>query len=98
MNTVRVILSLAVSNGWDLLQFDVKNAFLHGDLEEEIYMELPLGYVEMAVSRTVYKLEKALYGFLRAWFGRFSNMMTSLVINRVRETILFFSNTQFQGK
>jgi len=40
----------------------VKNAFLHGDLEEEIYMELPLGYEEMAALGTVSKLEKALYG------------------------------------
>ena len=41
MNTVRVILSLAVNYGWKLQQFDVKNAFLHG---EEIYMEVPPGY------------------------------------------------------
>ena len=78
---IKVILSLVVNNGWDLQQFDVKNAFLHGDLEEEIDMELPLGYDEMVVSRTVCKLEKALCGLKespRAWFGRFSNEMTSL--------------------
>jgi len=39
MNTVRVILSLAANYDWDLQQFDMKNAFLHGDLEEKIYME-----------------------------------------------------------
>ena len=42
LNTVRVLLSLAVNLDWPLLQFDVKNAFLHGDLEEEIYMDIPL--------------------------------------------------------
>jgi len=46
MNTVRVILSLAANYGWNLQQFDVKNAFLCGEIEEEIYMELPLDMVE----------------------------------------------------
>ncbi|RDX91845.1 hypothetical protein CR513_26117, partial [Mucuna pruriens] len=41
MNTVRVIISLATHFGWNLQQFDVKNAFLHGDLEEEVYIEIP---------------------------------------------------------
>ena len=44
MNTMRILLSLAAHFGWELHQFDVKNAFLHGDLEEEIYMEIPPGY------------------------------------------------------
>ena len=44
LNTVRVLLSLAVNSDWPLLQFDVKNAFLNGDLEEEVFMEIPLGF------------------------------------------------------
>ncbi|WVZ24536.1 hypothetical protein V8G54_003080 [Vigna mungo] len=81
MNTIRVILSLAANNDWDLQQFDVKNAFLHGYLEEEIYMELPPGYNGQAVAGTVCKLRKALYGLKqspRAWFGRFTKVMTGL--------------------
>ena len=44
MNVVRVLLSVAANLGWNLQQFDVKNAFLHGDLEEKIYMEILYGF------------------------------------------------------
>ena len=44
INTVRIILSLATHFGWEMHQFDVKNVFLHGSLEEEVYMEIPPGY------------------------------------------------------
>lgn len=43
MNSVRVLISLAANQGWPLLQFDVKNAFLHEDLEE-VYMDTQPGF------------------------------------------------------
>nr|GEX01822.1 hypothetical protein [Tanacetum cinerariifolium] len=46
MVTVRCLISLSVQNDWPLYQFDVNNAFLYGDLNEEVYMELPLGYYD----------------------------------------------------
>ncbi|CAJ2640143.1 unnamed protein product [Trifolium pratense] len=81
MNIVRVILSLAANYNWNLQQFDVKNAFLHGELEEEIYMDVPHGYREDIAANTVCKLKKALYGLKqspRAWFGRFTKVMVGL--------------------
>jgi hypothetical protein len=44
MNSIRVLLSIAANLDWPLHQFDVKNRFLHGDLEEEDYMEIPLDW------------------------------------------------------
>ena len=45
LNSVRVLLSLAVNQAWSLHQLDISNAFLYGDLEEYVFMEQPLGYV-----------------------------------------------------
>jgi Reverse transcriptase (RNA-dependent DNA polymerase) len=78
LSSVRVLLSIAANLEWSLHQFDVKNAFLHGELEEEIYMEMPLGYQISNTEGKVCKLRKALYGLKqspRAWFGRFSQAM-----------------------
>jgi len=44
MNAVIIVLSLTARFGWEMHQFDVKNAFLHGSLEEEVYMEISPGY------------------------------------------------------
>eukprot|EP00253_Pinus_taeda_P027350 PITA_27350 len=46
MNSIRFVLSLAASLKWEVHQMDVKSAFLHGDLHEEIYMEQPIGFIQ----------------------------------------------------
>jgi hypothetical protein len=56
------VLSLATSRGWNLRQLDVQNAFLHGLLEEEVYMRQPPGFEDKKVPHYVCKLDKALYG------------------------------------
>ncbi|MCO5590589.1 hypothetical protein L7F22_044560 [Adiantum nelumboides] len=60
--TVRVIIEVATAKGWILHQMDVKNAFLHGDLQEEVYMEQPPGFQDTGHPDYVCKLQKALYG------------------------------------
>ncbi|PNX83829.1 beta-galactosidase [Trifolium pratense] len=79
INTVRVLLSLAANFDWPLQQFDVKNAFLHGELLEEVYMDLPPGCNKSERhAQKVCKLKKSLYGLKqspRAWFGRFTKSM-----------------------
>ncbi|KAM1894532.1 hypothetical protein ACFX13_043426 [Malus domestica] len=77
-NTVRVLLSLAANQDWPMLQFDVKNAFLHGDLKEEVYMDLPHGIGTSPGKGVVCRLQKALYSLIqssRAWFGMFTSPM-----------------------
>jgi hypothetical protein len=74
MGTVRTLISCAVNFGWPLHQLDVKNAFLHGDLEEEVYMEISHGFINNQTLGKVCKLKKSLYGLKqspRAWFDRF---------------------------
>ncbi|KAK1611873.1 hypothetical protein QYE76_035546 [Lolium multiflorum] len=79
--TIRVILSLAVMQGWQMRQLDVDNAFLHGHLEEDVYMVQPAGYVDSRFPHRVCKLEKSLYGLKqapRAWFARLSSRLQEL--------------------
>ena len=81
MNTIRTIISIAANHGWKLFQLDVKNAFLHGDLEEEVYMEIPPGFNSRETEGKICKLKKSLYGLKqspRAWFGRFRNEVCSM--------------------
>jgi hypothetical protein len=66
MTTIRTIIVMAAAKGWSLHQMDVKNAFLHGDLQEEVYMEQPLGYVDQTCPSLVYRLKKTLYGLKQA--------------------------------
>jgi hypothetical protein len=74
MNTIRTLISIAANNKWKLFQMDVNNAFLHGDLQEEVYTDIPRGFNSRETEGKVCKLKKSLYGLKqspRAWFGRF---------------------------
>jgi hypothetical protein len=60
--TIRLVLTIAVTRGWSLRQLDVKNAFFHGVLEEEVYMKQPPGFEHPHTPHYICKLDKALYG------------------------------------
>jgi hypothetical protein len=66
------------TKGWEVHQMDVKNAFLHGDLFEEIYMDQPYGF--MQDSSLVFRMKKSLYGLkkaLRAWYAKMDSYLLS---------------------
>ena len=72
LNTVRVLLSLAANLDSPLHQFDVKIAFLHGDLKEKVYMDIPPSFETSSKAEGVCRPQKTLYSLkqtYRAWFG-----------------------------
>ena len=80
MNSIRVLLSLAVNSSWPLHQLNVKNAFLNGNLEE-VYMNLPPGFEKKFGIDKVCKLNKSLYGLKqspRAWFEHIGKVVKNL--------------------
>ncbi|GJZ67929.1 uncharacterized mitochondrial protein-like protein [Tanacetum coccineum] len=91
--TVRIVLTLAIIIQWKLHQLDVNNAFLHGNLNEWMYMEQPLGFIGPKFPDHVCKLNKTLYGLKqepRAWFHRLSTFLTDNGFTCIRaDTSLF---------
>ncbi|KAH9723668.1 hypothetical protein KPL70_007189 [Citrus sinensis] len=86
LTTVRVVLAMCATFDLHLEQLDVKTAFLHGELEEEIYMLQPEGFAETGKENLVCKLNKSLYGLKQAprcWYKRFDSFIMSLGYNRL---------------
>ncbi|WVZ20588.1 hypothetical protein V8G54_007910, partial [Vigna mungo] len=73
LETICLIIAVACAKNWFLSALDVKSAFLHGLLKEEVYIKQPPGFIKEGKEQQVYKLERALYGLRqapRAWNKR----------------------------
>ncbi|CAN1345572.1 Retrovirus-related Pol polyprotein from transposon RE1 [Linum perenne] len=78
--TICVVLSLALSKSWELRQLDINNAFLNGDLQEEVYMTQPKGFEHPTQPHHVCRLRKAIYGLKqvpRAWFNKLKGYLVT---------------------
>jgi hypothetical protein len=64
-DTIRMVLAVATQRDWIVYQLDVKSAFLYKELDEDVYVEQPLGYKKKGEEYKVFKLKKALYGLKR---------------------------------
>ena len=74
LTSIRILLSVVASESLHLEKMDVKTTFLHGDLDKEIYMQQPEGFVVPGKERMVCKLTRSLYGLNQAprqWYKKF---------------------------
>ena len=99
INSIRVLLSLAAKYNWPLHQLDIKNAFLNGDLEEEVFMIPPPGFEKVFDQHKVCK--KSLYGLKqspRAWFERFGKAVKSHGYHQSQDDHTMFYKHSEKGK
>ena len=84
LTTVRTMLEVGVALNWEIHQMDVHNAFLHGDLKEEVYMKLPQGFQTDDPSK-VCRLKKSLYGLKQAprcWFAKLTSALKTFGVKQ----------------
>lgn len=95
MTTFRTILSLATTRGWHTHQMDLQNVFLHGTLDEEIYMTIPqgLGHIPYDIKNPICRLKKSLYGLKqtsRVWYNKLSTTLKNLGFKQCKSDYSLF--------
>ena len=97
MTTLRCVAALAAHRGWVVHQLDIKTAFLHGDLEEEVYVQQPHGFAAHGLEGKVCRLKKALYGLKqapRAWYAKIDAFLLDQgFVNSPSNTTLYVKQT-----
>lgn len=88
MPTLRTLLTMTVTKDWPILQLDVSNVFLHGDIDHKIYMVQPPGFQDPLYPNHICILKKAIYGLKQAprqWFATLSSFLHSIGFVSSRE-------------
>ena len=97
LTSVRLFISHAASYDWDLHLLDIRNVILHGDLQEEVYMEQPPGFVAQGEIGKMCRLRKSLYGLkqsLHAWFDKFSHAVETFGMQKSKsDHSVFYKKT-----
>ncbi|KAG7576575.1 Ribonuclease H-like superfamily [Arabidopsis thaliana x Arabidopsis arenosa] len=99
-DTVRTLLALGAYMHWPIYQFDVKSAFLNGELLEEVYVNQPEGFVVQGKEGCVYKLQKALYGLKqapRAWYNKIDSFFGERGFERSKSEPTLYIKKQSEG-
>ena len=96
--SVRLLFSIAALNQWTLHQLDIKNAFLHRELAEEVYMEQPPGFFVQGEPDKVCRLRRSLYGLKqspRAWFGKFNTVVLEfgMVQSSIDHSVFYYHSS-----
>nr|GEX93355.1 ribonuclease H-like domain-containing protein [Tanacetum cinerariifolium] len=98
MEAIRIFLAYDAHKSFTVFQMDVKTAFLHGSLKEDVYVFQPVGFIDADHPSHVYKLKKALYGLKqapRAWYTQlFSDLMKSFFEMSMMVEMAFFLGLQ----
>lgn len=93
LTTIRLVLDIAVNKGWEIKQLDVNNAFLQGELQEEVYITQPPGFIHKDQPNHVCRLKKPIYGLKQAprtWYMSLRQHLLDLgFINSLADTSLF---------
>ena len=85
MSIIRLVLGMVATENLHLEQLDVKTTFLHGDLEKDLYMIQPKGFIVQGQENLVYKLGNSLYGLKQAprqWYKKFDIFMHRIGFKR----------------
>ena len=97
----RILLAIAAQENWEIHHLDVKIAFLNGEIEEDIYITQPKGFLISGKEYHILKLQKALYGLKqapRAWNSKLNEVLIQIRFARSKNDYRVYYETKGEGR